>query len=608
MVAVHAGIRPGRPTLLLLLSAGALAGTLGLAWWQASDALALADELHIEGTPLIVRPPRNWVRDADDPRAFLPPLRFDRRRAERWPRRVSFKYTRLDRFYPLDQLVFVLDQRDYFDSGDPRPSRIGPLDALQVRRVRNQRYRGRVYHQETVLRLACSPRGDVITVEYEPLTGLTTGDLDLLDQVCKHVRIDDPAFNHTPKELRERAGLSFPLADNWRMIGPDFAETPGLYVQASEHGVPSWSLGVFRTWLAEGRSPTDLLKDFAAQQWRLTPESVLPHAHYGTRRRLDLASIRNPAFGFGATDIASVWIVVQSPGEVAIIYAFADAMWAHVADFAAEELARSLEFAPSELLPSFELAKTAGTELAALLTKKGAMPWWGRYADRGYYLGDFGRQPRVRVAEHTPSARDRGYDGFTLTAVPRAPESGDVEVWSIDDRAAAYAYELQGAALNGNPLTRFSLREQRTGPGAPIRRSLAELRRGRRRVIAPEREFAVGDAFIAPPIEPLAETWVAQQSQGAWLIEVSTPLGVSSHTRLLRPLPPDEAGRPRVLRIIDFSPRGEVAAYSNGDVLENRIGPRGRIRRVDRDVIELRFPAVARRVRALHDSAVPRQP
>jgi hypothetical protein len=502
----------------------------------------------------------------------------------------------------------VHDQNDYANSADPRPSRIGRLDALQVRRVRTLRYHGRLYRQETVLRLACSPRGDVITVEYAPLTGLTTGDLDLLDQVCKHVRIDDPAFSHTPKQLRERAGLAFPLADNWRMIGPDFAETPGLYVQASEGGVPSWSLGVFRTWLAEGRSPTDLLKDFAAQQWRLTPESVVPHAHYGTRRRLELASIRNPGFGFGATDIASLWIVVQSPAQAAIIYAFADAMWAPVADFAAEELARSLQFAPSELLPSFELAKTAGTELAALLTKKGAAPWWGRHADRHYYLGDLGRQPRVRVAEHAPSARDRGYDGFTITAVPRAPESGDVEVWSIDDRAVAYAYELQGAALNGNPLTRFSLREQRTAPGALIRRSLAELRRGQRRIIAPQREFAVGDAFIAPPVEPLAETWVAQQSQGAWLIEVSTPLGVSSHTRLLRPLPPDEAGRPRMLRIIDFSPRGEVAAYSNDDVLEYRIGPSGRTGRVNRDVIELRFPAVAARIRALRNSAARLQP
>ena len=70
MFEVHAGSKPGRPTVLLLLATGVLVGALGLAWAQVQRTRALDVAIALEGTPLMVRAPKGWVRDPKNPRLF----------------------------------------------------------------------------------------------------------------------------------------------------------------------------------------------------------------------------------------------------------------------------------------------------------------------------------------------------------------------------------------------------------------------------------------------------------------------------------------------------------------------------------------------------------
>lgn len=75
MVDVYTGAKPGRPALLLVMSAAILAGTLGLAWWHVSAARALAPDVRVGDTPLLVRPPRGWLHHPKEPGTFILPVR-----------------------------------------------------------------------------------------------------------------------------------------------------------------------------------------------------------------------------------------------------------------------------------------------------------------------------------------------------------------------------------------------------------------------------------------------------------------------------------------------------------------------------------------------------
>jgi len=57
--------------------------------------------------------------------------------------------------------------------------------------------------------------------------------------------------------------------------------------------LPRWSLGIFRTWLATGRTPRDLLLDFAATHW-LVPETALDVRESRRADGAALAGVRHP--------------------------------------------------------------------------------------------------------------------------------------------------------------------------------------------------------------------------------------------------------------------------------------------------------------------------
>ena len=201
MFDVYTGTKAGRPTLLLLLAAGALVGTLGLAWMQVRGGRALGEEVRIEGTPLTVRPPKGWLQDPRNPGVFVKTVRSRGWRRERWvvERKIEFYYKRWRTPQSLLYLLKLSNYRDVVAAAyEPESAPIGRFDGVQIRRARVFEWRGRREVGESIYRLVSTPRGDQISVEYTPLGELSPGDMELFDAVCKAVTLDDSGPNARP--------------------------------------------------------------------------------------------------------------------------------------------------------------------------------------------------------------------------------------------------------------------------------------------------------------------------------------------------------------------------------------------------------------------------
>lgn len=566
MVEVFSGTRPGRPALLLVLCAATLCLTLGLAWAQVQAARALGPETRLAGTPLVVRPPRNWVQDPELPGRFVPRARrFDAGPGgEPVEHRITVGYERRPAFTPLEDLIRLYDWQDVAAS-DRVPltaTSVGGFPGVQAIRARTYSYRGRIYARQTVLRVASLPRGDVIRVEYWPLGELSEGDFELLSSVCQAIRLEDPAYQRSPDELLARAGVRFEIPPTWRLCGPDFESVAGLYLQDAGAGYPRWALGVFRTWLAQNRSPRDVLVDFAEQIW-LLPRAAVDVREYTRIDGARVASLRHPEFGELITMYPSARLVTKSPEESVLLFAIADGPVAVDADRAAEELAGRIDLVGSGGMPSLSEAAKSGRELVASVTGRGASPWWGTESQRGFLLGRLGDGPLVeaRVRQWRGGQGEPGYLGRSLmrrgvlNAWNDDLDSLEEDSWSMDPRGVGYVYRSSARyVIAPDRQVRLEVEERRPAESSFVTRT---VRRNSRE--SPMR-FRVGPSFVCPPLESVIEAAASQRGEGAWLVETSDRHGSDTHTQLYRRLPPDERGRARLLRQADYWPVGSVVA------------------------------------------------
>ena len=334
MAEVYTGSKPGRPNILLLLTAGALVGALGLAWVQVQGTRALGDPVAIADTPLIVRPPLGWVM-SDNPRLFGKPIRKQIWGREIWTaeRAVEFHY---NDYFTQYTLMFRLAA-----ARTGLPARIAEWNGIQY--VANRQvvdHGGRRIVGQKVHRWVSTPRGEQIGVEYTPLAELSHGDLYLLDEICEDIRLDETRPKFTPQELLEGAGFSATVSDDWNVMGPDDLGGPGVWFQQSGDDQPLWAIGVFRRHLRSNHNPLEWLIAEAQQ-------TGVGFDHPREQSRQDgvyVGVLFSADATHNASVIASLWIVAQSPNEVAIMYVLTDPVNLSEANQAASELAATLEF------------------------------------------------------------------------------------------------------------------------------------------------------------------------------------------------------------------------------------------------------------------------
>jgi hypothetical protein len=566
---VYTGTRPGRPRLLLVVNAVLLVAMLALAAWQVHAARGLGPPQRVGDTPLMVRLPHGWRGDARNPHVFMLPVASrSGRLAREFERRIEFEFTRLSAFQSPEQLLRLPQLENLGHVAQVQRARLGQFDAVEVRYVLPVQI-GRMRVQGQILaRIACLPRGQLIKVVYEPLIDLRPSDEQILDEVCASVRLDDPTLNGTAADYLARAGLVLPLERDWTVVGPDFDAVPGLYVGGSTDQGPAWSIGVLRTWLADGRTPRDLLSDLAIQQWLDWDVAKLirePQATGGSK----LTTIRHPEFGEANTVLPSAWIASQSASQAVLLLVYAGPQDAEAADAIAEKLASAVQFAAPGPFGDLQDAEASGAKLVADLHKSGPVARWGRESvDTTYRRVDRDETVVVRRAaiHRNPS---QGYEGSLWRRANRTRE--EQQSWTLDSRAETYQWQ---ADLSIGP-SRFQISEQRAQATGSVRREILIDERERHRF-----DFTPGPSFVPPPAEDIIKGWVARREAPQAVVEMSSALGPGTHTVWLRHLAPD-GQYPRVLVQDDYWPVGSIEAYDDARAqTQYELYPGGEYRRV----------------------------
>ena len=274
------------------------------------------------------------------------------------------------------------------------------------------------------------------------------------------------------------------------LIGSDFPEVRGLYVQNNEGHIPTWGLAVFRTWLAPGKQGADLLASMAAHRWPETTDRV----ELESRARADgaaIAVLRCPSLPSQGADVTSAWLLVKSSAEVVLVMAMADADAAGAADEAAEQLVEAIEIV-TPYPEGLDAAWQRGSELAALYRQNGAAPWWGQNVVTTYYYGRNATRQFVVEARRQPigGSPASGYEGSILFLYDRAEDSEE-HSWTLGADGASYVRRI-GMDLDrqGQPMS-TRLREVREAGETTLQRVMVEGRRV-------ESTVQTGPAFIAP--------------------------------------------------------------------------------------------------------------
>ncbi len=330
MYEMHVGTRPARRAVLLLIVAGALVLSVGLAWMQVRSARTLAGPVPIEGTPLVVRPPAGWVASPREPGTFIKPIRKRVWGRDVWTadRKVTFSYN--DYFHQLQQLFEAMAV------SPAEPGSIARFPGVQFVITEPKKR----WLQQSVYRWVTTPWGGQLSVTYVPLGEATAGDLDLLDVICAGIEIKGADHERNDAKTLSRVGVSFPRPDGWQVLGPQVMAGPGMCIQDAAQTPPRWALALFRRWLRPGQSPENLL---AMEASKTLGRFVVP-ARQPAAPDAYVAYVRN-AQAIGAhSAIVSLWVVAVEPDKVAIIYALADPQHASLADAAAGRLASQLRF------------------------------------------------------------------------------------------------------------------------------------------------------------------------------------------------------------------------------------------------------------------------
>lgn len=580
MMEMHLGTKPGKPTRLLLVSAGLLGLVLTLAQTQSAlrmhGTAALSEKpIAIGGTPLTVRLPHQAIAEDRQNRSFILPLPGAPQGPHREPagRRVRFFFERRKGYISPQRLAHELGRDGPNSVATLDPVRIGSLPAADFLTALAGEQRGAM----VVLRLACSPRGEVIGVEYTPLSDWTPAEQRVLDAICETITIEGASGAVDPGRLQSHAGLTFPVKAGWQLAAPEIAEVPGLYV-SDVNSASGWAIGAVRTWISDADAAGRTLRDLAGSLWN--DETVENPSGQRLKNGVDLYWIEPGRTG-GSADLCGVGLVMGSPTEAAWLFASGDAA---AAQAAVQEIAEIIRFEPVPVMHNLSDAETAAVDFVRNLEERGAQPWWRGVAQTRYLLFRSGRHYGGGILSRDAFAGgDSGYRGIEAYAFDDVPSRRQVD-WQFS--GTAYDFEFTEEQGTQNSVLRTSFKDSRRTNETEVRRVVG---RGRRSV---QQSIAVGPRFVPTPLEQLAEQSVALREHAALLIDVLSLERPRAISRLLRNLPPDAAGNRRVLCLDSQEPWGQVIAFDSSGEWAYQHSASAWLDAVPRDAAEAASPAL----------------
>ncbi|MBK8913976.1 MAG: hypothetical protein IPM64_05105 [Phycisphaerales bacterium] len=575
LVEVHAGGRPGRPVVLLLLVSAALASSLGLAFSQVVAKRALGSPRTLPGTPLTFRAPAQWTADSKRPGEFFLALHEgDREGLGRIERRVRFGYRRHSTFVPPEVLVRAMDLswQELGRSFDPAPAVVAGIPGLQVTRQKLTPFRGRMLAVQTVLRIACTAAGEEVLIEYTPLTDLTFADVEMLDDLSRAMVIERGGAERPAAQIMDAAGIRVTIPAGTVLEPPALEGVRGFAFVGREAGLPRFAVNVYRTWMHGSRAPTDLVRDCVVERWRVPADLMeVEEQERGDGARVAWVNARGPRSTLHP--LRSIGVVKKGARDAALVLVHADEMFQRQADAAGRAIAVGLELEPG-FDGVLEAAEAAGAEFPPLLRERGAVPWWGVLRDAEVYLGQIGGVPFELRRQRAALSRDEGA-GFEGVELAAHGSKRDLLQWTVDGTGVGYSADWELDFGPPGMTRRIEVRERRGAEGGAVKRTLSA--RGARGDLS----FRPGPAFVPPPIESLIPLYVHSKAAGsAWLFEVSAPLCDSTRFVLFSALGEDGSGASRVLLQDDVAPEGVIFEVREGVMTAIRTPDGGELRRV----------------------------
>lgn len=329
MYEVYTSMKPGRPTLLMFMAAGALVLALGVAWFQVRATRVLGAEVSLPDMHLIVRPPAGWIPSKE--RALFGKVV----QKEVWGRRVLAAERTVEFFHNdyFSQFVRMFQTAALV----PATKRsIGGFEGVQYILDRQSSQ----IPGQTILRWAATPGGDLLGIEYNPLAEASPGDDELLDEICRAVRLEESTTRPAADAIPQQAGVAVKNTDGWGFLGPDNQQGPGFWIIGKSGDSPVWAMGIFRRYLGGRRDPMELLGREAGEVWRVFENPQVRHREDGTF----VAVVTSPGRGTNIGIVSSVWVIAKSTVETAVVYVLSVPRFADQANQAAAQVAEDLEF------------------------------------------------------------------------------------------------------------------------------------------------------------------------------------------------------------------------------------------------------------------------
>lgn len=573
LIEVQSGSKAGRPALLIVSCGVLLALSVGAAWFQTRDKLALGPPRPLSaGSPVTIQPPRGWIENQPGRFVLLQHNGSNDERAA-FEQRVQFIYRYAP--YQLDPRVVIrdMDQQQAAQTVSLAPAPLGGIEGIEGVRHRRTSGFGTARLKETILRVACFPTGDIVCVEYWPLEEFTVADQRLMDAICAAIRLKNVNTHEDRAALLARAGVDFPIPPNCGVVGNDAGGLPSLFLVPALSTKSPFRVQIGRTWLAAGRSPQAILSDYYRAFY--APKDRNPRiVERGRPDQVDVHVLYSPQSD-GSMPLAA--LLTRAAGDCVLLTYRGAADGSRLVD----ELADAVRLTGEPTISDLAEARQSGLELANLIHERGATPWWARARQDARFVGkaddvDFASSLQIAPA---PGAAPGAYQGGS-TAVDSGKRLYLRREWTLDGRASGYILNMRFKFIDHfDP--EWSVVESRDPAEDVIHRRLALYWTTPITTIVTT--TPIGPDFVAPPAESIAAGWVAGREKGDYLISVSNPQGAGVCSRLLRALPPSGRGERRVLVVDDYDPTAWIALFDADDRPLN-----DRFRGVDLDRIDER--------------------
>jgi hypothetical protein len=423
---------------------------------------------------------------------------------------------------------------------------------------------------EKLLRLACTPHGHIVGVQYGPLLEPSQTDYELLDDLCDAITFSDPTIAPAGAAALAALGIGLEIEPSWRL----FLEGADPPRAAHVAGGASWSVTLCPTFVLEDRSSEQLLCDLGERLWE-TPATDLRGAvaHWSRRDGVEAARLNAPLDAPTGIEKVAALLLRRPPHDALLLLARANPSESASIGAATRRIVDRVTFESAWRNLDVPTALAAGARLAGEAASLLLRDWRAAPPD-AYYIGDSpdGVAARLRLRQPRDEFGYRGADAFAVESTG----AFQVTKWALDADGAGYELVLKSGRAKPRAVDGLTI-ERRDSAAGPVQRV---QRRGKQQPLV--REFSVGAAFVSPPLLTLIEAWVARQPGGSWLIQTSQVEGEGAHYRLLRPLPPDADGRRRLWiapdywplgEIVTLDPDGERATELAGDNVLRRVAP-----------------------------------